>query len=81
VNLTCEELVELLLDYLDESLPPEQVVAIKAHLCDCPPCVQFIDTYQITVRISRSLPKTAPLPPAVEERLRAALADHLLGEK
>ena len=77
MNLTCEELVDLLLDYVDESLSAEQVAAVKEHLCGCPPCVHTVEAYQITIRISRALPKSAPLPPAFEERLRTALATHL----
>ena len=77
MNLTCEELVELLLDYLDEDLSPEQAEAVKEHLCGCPPCVHTVEMYQVTIRISRALPKAAPLPPAFEQRLRAVIASQL----
>ena len=77
MNLTCEELVDMLLDYVGGELSPEQVAAIKAHLCDCPPCVHSVESYQVTIRISRALPKTSPLSPAFEERLRSVLASHL----
>jgi anti-sigma factor RsiW len=73
VNLTCEQLVEMLLEYVDGGLPPEQVEAFKRHVCGCQPCDKTVIEYQFTMRVSRALPKVDPLPPAFEQRLRAAL--------
>jgi hypothetical protein len=73
VNLTCEQLVEMLLDYVDDGLPPEQVEAFKRHVCGCQPCGRTVIEYQFTVKVSRALPKLQPLAPAFEQRLRAAL--------
>jgi len=42
------------------------------HLCRCPPCVTYVETYQVTVRLTRKLPRPA-LPPDLEQRLRAVL--------
>jgi anti-sigma factor RsiW len=70
--MTCRELVEQLLDFLANELPPESCERIRAHLGECPPCVVLVETYQITIRLTRRLPR-APLPAGLEERLRAAL--------
>lgn len=70
--ITCRELVEKLLDFLAEELPPEHCERIREHLRQCPPCIAFVETYQITVTLSRRLPRH-PLPPELEQRLRAAL--------
>jgi anti-sigma factor RsiW len=72
--VSCEELVNLLLDFVGGDLTPEQRKEIEQHLCDCPPCVQHVEEYRLTIRVTRLLPKADPLPPAVEARLRAALA-------
>jgi anti-sigma factor RsiW len=72
--VTCQELVDLLLDYVGDDLTPEQRAAITEHLCGCPPCVTYVETYQITIKVTRALPKNDPLPPSLEQRLRAALA-------
>jgi hypothetical protein len=71
--VTCEELVDLLVDYVDGGLSEEQVDAIKQHLCGCQPCVASVELYQVTIKVSRALPKVEPLPPAFEARLRAVL--------
>ncbi len=74
MTLTCEELVDLLVDYLGGELPDEQVDAIKSHVCGCGSCGVYIETYQLTITVTRALPRCeAPLPPSCEARLRAAL--------
>ncbi len=75
--MTCRELAELLLDYLDGTLPPEQAEHLRAHLADCKPCVHYVATYELTIQITRRLPPTPP-PPELLERLRAATRDDVI---
>jgi hypothetical protein len=70
--ITCRELAELLIDFVAGELGQDLCEHIQHHLRACPPCVTFIETYQITIRLTRTLPR-APLPPDLERRLRAAL--------
>jgi anti-sigma factor RsiW len=70
--MTCRELVEQLLDFISDELGPEHRACICEHLCSCPPCEVLVQTYRITIRLSRQLPR-APLPAGLQERLRAAL--------
>ncbi len=72
--MTCRELVEHLLDFVGDELTPEQRDRISKHLCECPPCVTLVETYQITIRLSRQLPR-APLPARLQERLQQALRE------
>jgi hypothetical protein len=65
-------MAEVLLDYVTGDLPPELCDLIRTHLCLCPPCVAYLETYQVTIRLSRQLP-AAPPPPQLLERLRAAM--------
>ncbi len=69
--MTCRELVDMLLDYLDGELPPGEAERIRAHLTECPPCVCYVQTYELTIRITRLLP-SAPPPAKLLERLRQA---------
>ena len=70
--ITCRELTELLIDFLSGDLPPEHKTRIQKHLDCCPPCVTYLETYQVTIRISRQLP-CQPMPPQLVQRLREAL--------
>ncbi|HEY8503028.1 MAG TPA: zf-HC2 domain-containing protein [Gemmataceae bacterium] len=70
--MTCREMVELLIDFCDGSLPEDQRRLLEQHLCDCPPCADYLQTYRVTIRLTRLLPRT-PLPAEFEDRLRRFL--------
>jgi anti-sigma factor RsiW len=70
--ITCRQLAELLIDFLSGDLPPESRDRIEKHLGDCPPCVVYLETYRLTIQLTRKLP-CAPLPSACEQKLRAIL--------
>jgi anti-sigma factor RsiW len=72
--ITCRELVELLCDFVCDELSSEQRHMVEQHLCNCPPCVVYLETYQVTIRLTRQLPP-APMPDALIERLRAVLEE------
>jgi hypothetical protein len=72
--MTCRELAELLIDYLDGELAEEMCCTIRTHLEVCPECVYFIETYQLTIQITRRLP-ASELPPALLDKVRKALEE------
>ena len=72
--MTCRELVELLIDFVSDELPAEHRQRVEQHLRRCPPCVAYLDSYQVTIRLTKQLP-CEPLPPELEARLRAAVQD------
>lgn len=79
--ITCRQLVELLIDFVSGDLDPDHCRHVEQHLCRCPPCVTYLETYKITIRLTRQLPP-APLPPELIARLRAALeAEQNRGEQ
>ena len=39
-GLTCEQAVEMLMDFLKRELPPEVAQAVQDHLDKCKPCEQ-----------------------------------------
>lgn len=70
--MTCRELAELLCDFLQDECPPEQRCLIEQHLVVCPHCGVFLETYRLTIQITRCLPGK-PLPSTLQQRLRALL--------
>jgi anti-sigma factor RsiW len=72
--MTCRELVELLIDFVADELPPERRQHLEHHLQKCPPCLAYLETYQATIKLTRQLP-CVPVPPELLERLRAALRE------
>lgn len=52
--ITCRELIEFLMDYLDGNLTPDQRQAFEQHLAVCPDCVAYLENYRVTVALSRA---------------------------
>jgi len=67
-EMACNELVELITDYLDGALPPPDVVRFEAHLADCTACVEFVEQFRRTIAaVGRQ--RAAAVEPATRERL------------
>ena len=75
--MTCQELLDILHDYLDGDLVVEKRETVEVHISGCKDCTVRIETYRHTVRLAKALPRCDKLPPAVEERLRKALEPEL----
>lgn len=54
--LTCQELVELVTDYLDGALPPVAHAELESHLERCPPCRRYLDQMRVTHRRLEGVP-------------------------
>ena len=78
--MTCQELLDLLNDYVGEELVVEQRQTVEFHMTGCKDCTIRVETYRHTVRLARALPRCDKLPPNVEERLRRALERELSSE-
>jgi len=70
--ITCRELAELLCDVVSGQLPPGQGERVDRHLGCCPACVAYLESYRLTIRLTRRL-AGRPLPPRLVQRLLAAL--------
>jgi anti-sigma factor RsiW len=52
--LTCQELVELVSDYLDGALAPAEHARVEAHLAECPGCRVYLAQMRETLRAVRA---------------------------
>ena len=48
-DLACNELVELVTDYLEGALPPRERARFDRHLTECPDCVEYLAQMQRTI--------------------------------
>jgi len=69
----CVDGVELLMDYLEDVIGPEDRKVIEAHVSSCPRCTAFVESYRHTPRIFRAA-TIASLPGDLADSLRRFLA-------
>jgi hypothetical protein len=74
--MNCKKLVELLEEFIGGELPSDVQVLCEHHLKICPPCVVFLETYRLTIKLSKKLPCTE-MPPELARRLQAAMQECL----
>lgn len=53
-ELTCQELVELVTDYFEGKLPPEQRARFEAHVAECPGCQIYLEQMRTTIVLTRA---------------------------
>ena len=53
-DLTCRELVELVTDYLEDSLLVTERARFEAHLAECEACRAYVDQMRATIRLTRT---------------------------
>jgi predicted anti-sigma-YlaC factor YlaD len=69
--ITCQEVVELVTDYLEGALPSDQVERFEEHLSLCEGCASYVDQMRRTVTTVGQL-REEDLPPETRDRLMAA---------
>jgi anti-sigma factor RsiW len=71
---SCKDCVDVLLAYLDGEMSPEEEAHFKAHLGDCPPCVDFLEGYKATPGLCRRA-LARKMPEEMSQKLKAYLRD------
>ncbi|HEX5439753.1 MAG TPA: zf-HC2 domain-containing protein [Ktedonobacterales bacterium] len=69
-SLSCQELVELITDYFEGAISPEERARFEAHLGGCAGCQGYLNQLQRTIRLLGTL---------TEENIPDDARDYLLG--
>jgi anti-sigma factor (TIGR02949 family) len=70
-HITCQEVVELVTDYLEGALPADDVELFEQHLNFCEGCAWYVDQMRTTVATIGRL-REEDVPVELRERLVAA---------
>jgi anti-sigma factor RsiW len=54
-ELTCQELVEVVTDYLEGSMPAERRLLFEEHLAFCDWCRTYLEQMRATIRLTGTL--------------------------
>jgi anti-sigma factor RsiW len=73
-DLTCQELVELVTEYLEGGLSPEDRDRFEQHLVLCDGCAAHLEQMRTTIVLTGSLTEDS-IPPDVQERLLGVFRD------
>ncbi len=70
-ELTCQEFVELVTDYLEGTLTPGLRGRFEAHLEDCEGCVIYLEQMRQTIQLLGKLDESSVPTPGKEQLLQA----------
>ncbi len=73
-GLTCKEMVEIVTDYLEGALSPEDRVRFEQHLALCDGCTYYVEQMRETIRLSGKVTEDQ-IPVAQRGRLLEAFRD------
>ena len=73
--ITCQQLIDFIMGYLDNELPPDQRAEFDRHMAACPSCVDYLKTYEKTVLLAKACAADDPTPDDVPESLVQAILE------
>jgi anti-sigma factor RsiW len=73
-EMPCQELVEVITDYLEGALSPEDRWRFEEHLSTCDGCRNYLEQMRATIRATGALQEES-LPTGVREQLLDAFRD------
>ena len=73
-HVTCQQLIDFLMSYLDGDLPAAQRAEFDRHMSGCRSCVDYIKTYEKTVRLAKECASDS-VPEEVPESLVQAILE------
>jgi anti-sigma factor RsiW len=77
-GLHCRDCHKLLFDYAQGNLDAETAKKLEEHLGDCPPCLEYVETYRKTITACKNhCQKTAEMPPELKRKLQDFIAKNL----
>jgi predicted anti-sigma-YlaC factor YlaD len=68
-DLNCQEVVELVTDYLEKALLPETQAQVEEHIATCPGCNSFYEQVQQTIMMLRKLSEQQTFPETKQDLL------------
>jgi anti-sigma factor RsiW len=73
-ELSCQQLVELVTEYLEGTLDDARLAALDAHLVGCDGCGTYVEQMRRTVAALRGLDAGATISAATRDAIVAAFA-------
>ena len=78
--MICREVVELMTDYLEDALSPDDRARFEAHIAGCDGCTAYLEQLRKTIRITGRMDTDEPIPDAVQAELTQAFRNWRSGK-
>jgi anti-sigma factor RsiW len=69
--MSCQEIVELVTDYLEGVLPPADTIRFEAHIADCVWCGRYLEQMRVTIATVGRIDEDSTAPVAKDALLHA----------
>ncbi len=73
-ELSCREFIELVTEYLEGTLPPEEIQRFEAHLAWCDGCGTYLEQMRQTIQLTGKLTEEQ-ISDQAKEKLLSAFRD------
>lgn len=73
-HVTCQEVIELVTDYLEGAIPADEAAVFEQHLNFCDGCDWYVDQIRATIATVGRIDEE-DVPPAMRDKLLAAFRD------
>jgi anti-sigma factor RsiW len=74
LHISCQEVVELVTDYVEQALPAEEASVFEQHLNFCDGCVWYVDQVRKTIDVVGEL-RAEDVPGDTKAKLLTAFRD------
>ena len=72
--ISCQAVVELVTDYLEGAMSPQDVTRFEEHLASCEGCLLYVEQIRMTIAAAGRV-REDDVPPAVRDDLLAAFRE------
>ena len=79
-EMTCRELVRVITEYLEDTLPAPDRARVEDHLASCPWCTNYLEQMREVLRVSGRITE-ADVSPEAEARLLDVFRDWKRGSR
>jgi anti-sigma factor RsiW len=74
LHISCQEVVELVSDYVDQTLPAHEAALFEQHLNFCDGCGLYVDQVRKTINVVGDL-RAEDIPEETKDKLMTAFRD------
>ena len=73
LEVNCREVITVLIDYLNDELPPDRLAVFEEHFGECDSCRAYLRSYREAIRMARQTLAVPPIQSTETEQVVSAI--------